>query len=398
MGIFPVFLSAWIYTGAFGVLGFFGLCGVLYLADRKHTRAIFCALSVISIIAIITAWFTGFTFHLNTSAPLPDDRILYTFPYQPGPPDSINTTDLVAVRERDGQALWRYTLNDVSPLGGGLPRIASDDQRVYLLRSVMSPDTVKAYTITALSASSRRQIWRVTADLGGRITATGDGRIMLGDQKTTVFLDASTGRETLRFPFGNATLISGSVIYSCSQDSISAYDTRNGDLLWQSRGAPGCDLVATSDMLIVEGNGVLAALRTADGSLAWRVSEDVESSAPMITGDVVLVSTQAVQYKRIKGALIARRVSDGVLLWQDTMGDYSVLYGAADNITLATNDTAILALRASDGARLWSFAQSDGNPAVIALDDRVVFLRHENTSQIMALNLHTGAMYWQASV
>jgi hypothetical protein len=79
MGIFPMSLVAWIYTAGFGVLAFFGLCGFLYLADRKRTKAAFGILSIISLIAIVVAWFTGFTFHLNTSAPLPDDRVLYTF-------------------------------------------------------------------------------------------------------------------------------------------------------------------------------------------------------------------------------------------------------------------------------------------------------------------------------
>jgi outer membrane protein assembly factor BamB len=221
---------------------------------------------------------------------------------------------------------------------------------------------------------------------------------MLDDQKTTVFLDASTGRETQRFSIGNALLMSGPAIYTCSIDGVRAYDARSGKQLWQSANAPGCVLAVASAVLIAQGDGVISALRVADGSRVWQASEDVESSNPAITGDTVLVSTPAIQYKNIKGALIARRLSAGALLWRKTMGDYSDLYGAADNIALATNDGAIVALRVSDGAQLWSFPQSLGDPYVVALDSGVVFLRHENSSQIMALDLHTGALYWQASV
>lgn len=55
-------------------------------------------------------------------------------------------------------------------------------------------------------------------------------------------------------------------------------------------------------------------------------------------------------------------------------------------------------MRGSDGKLLWSFPQAYGSPTVGAIADGVVILNQASSRQIMALDLNTGAFYWQTSI
>ena len=92
----------------------------------------------------------------------------------------------------------------------------------------------------------------------------------------------------------------------------------------------------------------------------------------------------------------ARRLSDGILLWQKSMCEYPGLYGVAENIVMAANGSSIVALRGSDGRQLWSFLQGDSSPNVSTIVEGVVILDYLHSREIIALDLHTGSFYWQA--
>lgn len=256
--------------------------------------------------------------------------------------------------------------------------------------------------VTALDALSGRQDWQVTTtSIGGSLVGVFQGRLVLSSLEATVVLDAATGAVLAQVPVGNAVFEEQGVVYSClglnNVVTVTATDEATAGLLWTSPNVFGCGPAMTPTVIIASGQGIVSALRLSDGSLLWRATDGMGSSSPVILGDTVFTSIPTTpDATGQQGVVKARRMSDGSLHWQRTLGGASVVYGAADDVVLAATGAEIVALGASDGRRLWSFPEADGSPFVATTMDGVVFLAYASSRQIVALDLHTGAFYWQA--
>jgi outer membrane protein assembly factor BamB len=354
-------------------------------------------------VALAGAYLTGFTFRLNTAAPVSADRLVYLVPYCLCPPDSTVQTNLEAVRVRDGQIQWRHPIRR-SGLGPN-DTFISDDQHVYLEQYAPDAAHLREYVVTALDAHSGHQVWRVTSATGGTLVSAANGRLTLSTLQTTLLLDAATGQALVQVSAGNAAFEWQHIAYACTDfdqvATITATDEATGRKLWTSPNVFGFGLAMTLEALIASGQGVVTALPVSDSVLLWRASDGPGSSPPLILGDAVVTSVPARPLAAGQhGVMHARRVGDGALLWQRTMGSYPVVYGAPDEVVLAATDTAasgaaIVALRASDGRQRWSFPEAYASPFVTSIVAGVVLLGYASSRQLVALNLQTGLIYWQ---
>jgi outer membrane protein assembly factor BamB len=156
----------------------------------------------------------------------------------------------------------------------------------------------------------------------------------------------------------------------------------------------------TAEVLIACGWGVLTAIRSTDGSVVWQVHDGTGSVSAYIMGTAVYTSDPGVPgepgYPTNRTVTVyAHALSDGRLLWQQSMGNYPVLDAAANNTVLVVTQTAIVALRGSDGRQMWSFPHADESPFVATVVDGVVLLGYSSSRQIVALDLQRGSLYWQ---
>jgi|GEM_PF-2224666 outer membrane protein assembly factor BamB len=398
MGIFPFMLMIWVYTA---VLVLFAVCSLVGVFKATHpwAKGIWGAFCILAILVLAGTYLTGFTFHLNASAPVSSDRLVYLIPSCLCAPDSNVQNGLVAVRVRDGQVQWRHVTQGINVIA-----FASDDQRVYVLEKRLNTND-QGYILTALDAHSGHQTWQVTSEIGGRLLGVSDGRLTLANSQTTFILDANTGKELLRVPVADAYFEQGGILYACagfnSDLMITATDEITGRTLWTSPPVFGCGLALTSTVLIAQGNGMLTAIRIKDGSLLWQVNEGGPSSDLCIDGATLFTTVHKIPYRNGNGLVTARSISGGSLLWRKTLGNYPSLGGFMDNSVLVT-DTAstipLVALRGSDGKQLWSFPQAYGSPYVETIVDGVVILSWSTSRQIMAIDLHTGSFYWQTTL
>lgn len=404
MGFFPSIWVVWLYTALFALLTVLGLAGA-FKSTRPRTKGIWSGCCLFALLALASAYLTGFTFHLNTPAPVSSDRLVYLVPQCVFfcVPDSNVQTEIVAVRVRDGQVQWRHPIRR-SGLGPN-DTFINDDQHVYLEQYALDASHPREDVFTALDAHSGHQVWQVVSDVGWTMVGAADGRLTLENQQTILILDAGTGKELLRLPIRNDTFERGGIVYTCSgldnDITITATAEATGRTLWTSPQVFGCGLTFTPEVLLVAGNGTLTAIRITDGSLVWQVHEGGFTSGLFIDGNTLFTSVPMMPYENGKGMVNARNVSDGSLLWQKSMSNYPVLYGVADGVALeadTANTTALVALRGSDGKQLWSFPQANGTPFVRVITDGVVILGQSSSREIMALNLRTGAFYWQTSL
>jgi outer membrane protein assembly factor BamB len=394
----------WVATALLVLLAAGCLVGV-WKAAHLRTKATWGAGCVIGLVAVAAAYLTGFTFHLNASAPVAQDDLVYLVPNCLCVPDSNIDTNLEAVRVRDGMVQWRHPLRK-SGLGTS-DTFISDAQHVYVLQYAPDAAHQNDYVVTALDAHSGRQVWQAIIEGGAQLVSAGNGRVTLSNINTTLILDAGTGRELLRLPVGNAYRERDGIVYACSgvNDAltITATAEATGHQLWRSPTVFGCGLALTPGVLLASGNGILTAIRLTDGSALWQVREGAAlspASVPMTIGNTVYTSVPAQPYPhgRGSGVVNARSLSDGTLRWQKAMGTFPVLYVAADNIVLAANDSALIALRGSDGRAVWSFPQADGSPGVLTELDGVVLVGYVSSRQIVALDLQRGSLYWQTTL
>ncbi len=398
MGYFPSFWIIWFSSALLALLAVVCVVGV-FKSMRLGVKGAWGAGCVLTLIALAGAYITGFTFHLNTAAPASTERLVYLVPNCVCQPDANIHTELDAVRVRDGQIQWRHPLRR----GGLGPSDAfiSDEQHVYVEQQ--SPDaTQREFVVTALDARTGRQVWHVRNALGGgTFVSAAHGRLVLSTVQSTLILDTATGSELARVPVGNVRVEEDGIVYACSgtedASTITATDEVTGHPVWTAHDV-GCALAMTPQVLVAVGDGILTAIRVADGSLLWRADDGRWSSPPLISGGTVFTSAHAEPLAAGSGVIFARRISDGTLLWQHTGGTSPVLYDASANVLLVATDAANIALRASDGRQLWSFPTADGSPFPRNVVDGVVIWGYGRSRQIVAVDLHAGSIYWQTTL
>jgi outer membrane protein assembly factor BamB len=411
MGFFASLWMIWVYTALFVLLCFVCLIGLI-VSTRQRAKWAWGVGCVIALVALAAAFLTGFTFHLNASAPVARVDVVYLTPGCLGPPDSCTQTDLTAVRVSDGQILWRHPIREGF---GGSDTFISDAQHLYLDQYALDATHLHEDVITALDAHSGRQVWQVVVAMNSAWVGVFSGRLVLSTSRhTTLILDGATGKTLAQLAVGYALFEQDGIVYSCSllnnRTYILATDEATGHQLWRSPNVFGCvSPVMARGVLITSGNGILTAIRMLDGEVVWQVHDGAGSLSATIMGTAVYTTVPGPPggpefpggpyYPGNDNVVVhARSLSEGKLLWQVSMGNYPLVEAAADNSVLVENGTGIGVLRGSDGRRVWSLAHADASPHVATVVDGVVLLAYTTSTQIVALDLQRGSFYWQISL
>ena len=204
------------------------------------------------------------------------------------------------------------------------------------------------------------------------------------------------------------------VLYTIDNEStVYAYNVSNPDkLLWKTHLATSKDsfigggLYCASGLLAATfGDKDLVLLNAKSGRVKWRYAlSNISRSAPVIIGDVVLVST-------IDNRLYAFNINNGYLKWVHSNPDTSSLTGAnlsaaevKDNVVVVPYSSAqMVALDLGDGKPLWGvdfsiLTKNGGINSEITpmIKNNVVYVTSPD-GNLYALDLLTGKLAWHST-
>jgi outer membrane protein assembly factor BamB len=169
---------------------------------------------------------------------------------------------------------------------------------------------------------------------------------------------------------------------------IVAYDLERGERLWIADASPAATPAVGGDLLFVSEPGGLAALRLADGSVAWRLPfPDALAVPPVFDNAWLVVAT-------VPGDVVALRASDGTIVWRQQVGSpaHARPALAADRVYVPTEDGRIVALRVDTGAPVWDHRLGGTAGDTLALDERLFVGSNDN--YLYCLKADTGERDW----
>ena len=200
----------------------------------------------------------------------------------------------------------------------------------------------------------------------------------------------------------SSPLIVGRKVYFASKDERAyAVDRESGDSVWTTLldfpllGSP----VQTDELLVITGEGGIAALRQTDGTVSWRVSTDCPvSSTPAIIDDRAIVGLW-------DGRIVCLQATSGRIEWQ-VETDGSVWSSPAildQTVYVGSNDGTVYALDATTGQQRWTFSTGQTFPrwqfqadaiysSPLVVDDLVYVGSSDH--RVYALDATTGALVW----
>jgi outer membrane protein assembly factor BamB len=175
--------------------------------------------------------------------------------------------------------------------------------------------------------------------------------------------------------------------FSIEGDRIVAYDLTSGMQRWVVSAKPRRAPVVGGDLLFIDQEGSLSALRTSDGSTAWTVpfAETLVTTPAWDRAWLVVVTATDV---------LAFRAADGTQVWRQAIaGTRAAPAIDADRVYLSLADGRVLALRLDTGAEIW--ARKLGGPPneILALDDRLFLGSNDN--YFYGLKADDGMVDWR---
>ncbi|USQ78187.1 carboxypeptidase regulatory-like domain-containing protein [Ornithinimicrobium faecis] len=189
---------------------------------------------------------------------------------------------------------------------------------------------------------------------------------------------------------------------------LTALDSTTGERLWTHRGGRNLRVTPaiTDDAVITSdgGNNAILALDPATGAQLWSYSTGEESTvyaSPAVLDGVAYVATGLGLDNG--GFVHAIDITTGEGLWRSEVGP-QVLFGPAvsDGVVVAASyQTGVVrAFEATTGEQLWEFAHPTHSIlASPAIADGVAYLGTgaATNGSLLALDLETGAVIWEAS-
>ncbi|MBA2396350.1 MAG: PQQ-binding-like beta-propeller repeat protein [Ktedonobacteraceae bacterium] len=187
---------------------------------------------------------------------------------------------------------------------------------------------------------------------------------------------------------------------------VVAIRTSDGHVLWhmyvvnadgQVHGTP----VESNGILYLGTNsGALYALHVATGVVAWHVAalDQPYNKFPSM-GAMPINVVDGVVYANTLQGIVARRASDGVLLWQKKSAFFPMPFlqpplVSNERVYVASNNGAISALRMQDGFQIWQASERPiSDPFVL----KSGFIYVNAPNEIYALHEQNGAVAWRQS-
>lgn len=358
---------------------------------------------------------------------------------------------LTAINQATGGTIWKWyffnrhaypqTYVYVSPIvvGRGVVVVGVAVRSIH--RSPL-PGPPLASTLIGLDASSGLQLWRVDDEQEEPGTIADDDDL---DEEPSLIaghllIDASSNRgivtardlatgairwQVQPMPHGFINdILMGNTLYLFAGTNaptiiVTALNLTSGIVVWthtlanerivSATGAGGSLIIRAADRLIV--------LQTVNGATEWRTtpSDDCMQSGglggeycspPIIGTNAVLYSIQPPS-KNIRGerttTLFARSLTDGTLLWQQTLPKSADFIGATSDAALLVTRTIsftipdhIMALNENTGVQQWSMRNATSVMSTITGGFEVSgnTLIIEGIQDILSVDVLTGAVRW----
>jgi len=182
-----------------------------------------------------------------------------------------------------------------------------------------------------------------------------------------------------------------------------AFDASKGKLLWRSSGTftqgAGATLVVENGVVIVYVDR-LYAYQASNGTLLWQSQGASQPlSDPNGTYSDLLVTQESV-YAATTDGLAAYRTENGSQLWHVAARsglDQFLEITLANGVIYASQGNGASALDASTGKQLWRYQTGDQAVGFLAplIDSDTLYISNF-MSGLVALDIHTGSLSWQA--
>lgn len=261
------------------------------------------------------------------------------------------------------------------------------------------------YKVSALDEASGDKIWNFKVEAVQRkSTRVGKTSIIDRIKDPLTFTD---GDGSDKEGVGGGVAYSNGVVFVASGlGKVVALDAESGDLVWEREMRVPMNSVPTIDngrLFVISDDNELFGLDVNTGDVLWSYQGIIEtasmltSPAPAVTDDVVLAPFSS-------GELVALRVQNGGVLWQDalsstarltplaSLNDISGGPAVADGYVIATAQSGVMtAFDLRTGQRVWSAPA--GSLSIPLITGDVVFTVTTN-GQVAALNKLDGTVLW----
>jgi outer membrane protein assembly factor BamB len=155
--------------------------------------------------------------------------------------------------------------------------------------------------------------------------------------------------------------------FAIERQRLVAYDLRSGALKWLVSADPLMAPVVGDALLFLTEPGMLTALHTADGSVAWQLpfTERLVVAPAWDNGWLVVATSD--------NAVLTFRAIDGHLIWRHSLGSpaHARPALAADRVYIGTDDGRIVALQVETGEPVWERTLGAAPNDMLALDTRL---------------------------
>lgn len=261
------------------------------------------------------------------------------------------------------------------------------------------------YKVSALDEASGKQIWSFKVEAVQR-ESTRVGKTSFIDRIKDPLTFADGDGSDKEGVGGGVAFANNTIFVASGLGKMVALDAQTGELKWARQTRVPLNSVPTVDngrVFVISDDNELFALNAETGEVLWSYQGIIEtasmltSPAPAVIDDVVIAPFSS-------GELIALRVQNGGVLWQDalsstarltplaSLNDISGGPAVADGYVIATAQSGVMtAFDLRTGQRVWSVPAGSLSIPLIAGD--VVFTA-TTTGQVAALSKLDGTILW----
>lgn len=222
--------------------------------------------------------------------------------------------------------------------------------------------------ISAFDATSGAKIWenRMEVKLEGK---TREGGTSIIERITNPTSITDTGGKDKESVGGGVAVGEGKVIATSGLGLVEAYDIQSGELIWRKRTITpmhSAPKIADGRVFAISDDNELFAMNANTGDVLWTYQGIVES-ARMLTAPSPAVIDDVVIAPFASGELVALRVQNGGVLWQDvlsstgrltplaSLNDIAAGPVVADGYVIATAQSGVMSgFDLRTGNRIWT--------------------------------------------
>jgi len=261
------------------------------------------------------------------------------------------------------------------------------------------------YNVTAINEASGDKVWSFRVE-GIERESTRVGKTSFIDRikDPLTFTDGDgTDKEGVG---GGIAFADGNIFVASGLGKILSLDAQTGELLWARETRVPINSAPTVDngrVFVISDDNELFALNSNTGEVLWSY-QGITETASMLTAPAPAVVDDVVLAPFSSGELIALRVQNGGVLWQDSLSstarltplaslnDISGGPAVADGYVIASAQSGVMsAFDLRTGQRVWS--QPAGSLSIPLIVGDVVYTA-TTTGQVAAMSKLDGTVHW----